>query len=79
MQCTLLRWISNVGQGGKSPPRDEKTNECITMAYSSVAGVEITRIRHAVSIMFSIQLRDRHVLWADSKHNNSLFFVNVVS
>lgn len=39
MQCTLLRWISNVGQGGKSPLRDEKTNECITMTYSSVAGV----------------------------------------
>ena len=38
----------------------------------------MTRIRHAVSIMFSVQPRDRHVLWVDSEYNNSLFFVNVV-
>ena len=30
--------------------------------------MQITRIRHAVSIMFSVQLRDRHVLWVDSEH-----------
>ncbi|PFM62559.1 hypothetical protein COJ48_18880 [Bacillus cereus] len=41
-------------------------------------GCEITRIRHTVSIMFSDQLRDRHVLWVDGEHNNLLFFVNVV-
>ncbi|MES5930056.1 hypothetical protein QCI77_29550 [Bacillus cereus group sp. MG9] len=40
--------------------------------------VQITRIRHAVSIMLSVQLRDRHVLWVDGEHNTFLFFVNVV-
>jgi hypothetical protein len=34
-------------------------------------GCEITRIRHAVSIMFSVQLRDCHVLWVDSEHKLS--------
>lgn len=60
-----------VGRARRYEPALRRKDQLKQMkTYSSVAGV-ITRIRHAVSIMFSDQLRDRHVLWVDGEHNTS--------